>query len=124
MNYLTAEEYELFGIDTATAESWVGAASRLMEAHCRRSTLLAQQYTERFRLPNGKASFLLTYLPPMAITPATSAVVSARGRYAPTKNNYAITELGSVGEQIAQAFSIPGTWVAIDPSALDLDPNC
>ena len=39
MNYLTAEEYEMYGIEATTPASWVAAASSLIDAHCRRPTL-------------------------------------------------------------------------------------
>ena len=63
MNYLAAEEYENYGIEATTPASWVGAASSLIDAHCRRPTLGPTQYIERKRLTPGRNSVQLTYLP-------------------------------------------------------------
>ena len=64
MNYLAAEEYENYGIEASTPASWVGAASSLIDAHCRRPTLGVEQYVERKRLAHGTQHCLqLTYLP-------------------------------------------------------------
>ena len=75
MNYLTHSEYTTFGLDAATNEAFVAAASRLIDAHCRRATLAPQAYTERHRLASGRNTLLLTHLPVLSLT-------SARGRFA------------------------------------------
>src|ERR1035438_7003599 len=64
MNYLQPSEYELYGLETTTALSWVTAASAIVDAHCRRVTLAVNQYTERLRTNSGE-------------TPAGAADVSA-----------------------------------------------
>jgi len=82
MNYLQPSEYELYG--WALQPMWHGltAASAMIDAHCRRITLAINQYTERLRTENGQRPVQLTYLPLSTVAPATSPIVSARGRYA------------------------------------------
>ena len=44
MNYLTPSEYQIYGAEATTAPALVGAASALIDAHCRRATLGIAQY--------------------------------------------------------------------------------
>lgn len=112
MNYLAAEEYETYGIDATTPASWVAAASSLIDAHCRRPTLGATQYTERKRLTPGRNSVQLTYLP--LVTP----LVSARGRYATPRPGDDLTAW-DMAQEVAMAFALPGSWIDIDVSRMD-----
>ena len=118
MNYLAAEEYESYGIDSTTPASWVGAASALIDAHCRRSTLGTAQYVERKRLTPGRNSVQLTYLP----LAASSALVSARARYATPRRGDDLT-MWDMAQEVASAFSLPGTWIGIDITQMDWDPE-
>ncbi len=118
MNYLQASEYELYGLESTTALSWVTAASAIVDAHCRRITLAVNQYTERLRTQDGKRPLRLTYLPLNPLAPATSAIVSARARYAtPRRGELQIEESGW---DAALAFGIPGTWVDLNVADLDV----
>ena len=63
MNYLQPSEYESYGLEATTALAWVTAASAIIDAHCRRTTLAINQYTERLRTENGQRPVQLTYLP-------------------------------------------------------------
>jgi hypothetical protein len=112
MNYLAAEEYESYGIDATTPASWVAAASSLIDAHCRRATLGAAQYTERKRLTPGRNSMQLTYLP--LVTP----LVSARGRYATPRRGDDLTTW-DMAQDVAVAFTLPGSWIDVDVSQMD-----
>jgi hypothetical protein len=112
MNYLAAEEYETYGIDATTPASWIAAASALIEAHCRRPTLGASQYTERKRLTPGRNSVQLTYLP--LVTP----LVSARGRYAMPRRGDDLTTW-DMAQEVAAAFALPGSWIDIDATNMD-----
>ena len=117
MNYLQPSEYEAYGLEATTAAAWVTAASAILDAHCRRATLSVAQYTERMRVQAGRNTVRLTYLPPVAVAPALSAMVSARGRYASPRRG----ELG--GEELsweAGVFGLPGTWTDLDPTDLDV----
>jgi hypothetical protein len=121
MNYLQPSEYELYGLDATTNVAWVTAASAMIDAHCRRITLAVNQYTERLRTENGQRPVQLTYLPLAPVAPATSPLVSARGRYAAPRRG----ELDYEADlwDIALAFGIPGTWVDIDVTNLDAFPE-
>jgi hypothetical protein len=118
MNYLQPSEYELYGLETTTALSWVTAASAIVDAHCRRVTLAVNQYTERLRTDNGQRPVRLTYLPLNPVAPATSPLVSARARYAAPRRGEMDYE--AIAWDAALAFGIPGTWVALDVEDLDV----
>jgi hypothetical protein len=118
MNYLAAEEYENYGIEATTPASWVGAASSLIDAHCRRATLGTAQYTERLRLASGRNSAQLTYLPLATPQGQSSPIASARARYATPRRGEDLTTW-DVGQEVAAAFALPGTWINIDTSQMD-----
>jgi hypothetical protein len=101
--------------------AWVTAASAMIDAHCRRITLAINQYTERLRTENGQRPVQLTYLPLSTVAPATSPIVSARGRYATPRRG----ELDYEADlwDIALAFGIPGTWVDLNVADLDAFPE-
>jgi hypothetical protein len=121
MNYLSQSEYEVYGVEAKTPESWTAAASSLIDAHCRRPTLAVASYVERLRLRAGRNTVRLTYLPLAPVAPATSPIVSARGRYAlPRRDEGGPASLAS---DVALAFSLPGTWSTLDPTAIDFDPD-
>lgn len=116
MNYLESSEYESYGLESTTLTSWIAAASALMDAHCRRSTLGVTQYTERIRM-SGRHRVRLSYLPLATIAPATSPVVVARGRYGAVRKGEGIDLLS----ELAQVFALPGTWSTLDVNSIDYD---
>ena len=120
MGYLLSTEYVAYGLAAETADDRVTMASALMEAHCRRPTLAAAQYTERIRLSAGSQTGRLSYGPV-----ASGALISARVRYAKgRRGEYADLKLNQqMGQQIATAFGLPGTWSALDVTTIDLYPN-
>jgi hypothetical protein len=118
MNYLAAEEYENYGIEGTTPASWVAAASSLIDAHCRRTTLGTVQYVERKRLSTGRNSVQLTYLPLATPEGQGSPLVSARGRYATPRRGDDLTTW-DMAQEVAAAFSLPGTWIDIDVGNMD-----
>ena len=121
MNYLSQSEYEIYGVEAKTPESWTAAASSLIDAHCRRPTLAVASYVERLRLRAGRNTVRLTYLPLAPVAPATSPIVSVRGRYAlPRRDEGGPAALAS---HVALAFSLPGTWSTLDPAAIDFDAD-
>jgi hypothetical protein len=122
MNYIQANEFELYGLDASTPESWVAAASAMIDAHCRRSTLAVAQYTERMRLSFGRNGVQLTYLPLAVMAPATSPIITARARYAPTTSRYG-EGLSDVALDVAQNFSLAGSWATLDAAAVDFEPE-
>jgi hypothetical protein len=118
MNYLAAEEYEIYGIEAGTPASWVAAASALIDAHCRRATLAATQYTERLRLSQGANSVQLTYLPLFTAAGKNSPIEAAKARYATPRKGEGLTTW-DMAHDVAAAFALPGSWVEIDVSRMD-----
>ena len=118
MNYLSPTEYGTYGLEATTPAAWVTAASSVIDAHCRRATLAVAQYEERLRTLSGRNRVRVTYVPLVAVAPATTAIVTARGRYAmPRRGEWPIDELSV---DIAMMFGLPGTWVDLDPASLDV----
>jgi len=117
MNYLQPSEYEAYGLEATTAAAWVTAASAIVDAHCRRVTLGVTQYTERLRVGTGQNTVRATYLPLVAVAPATSPIVSARARYAsPRKGEWVYEEMAW---EAAAAFGLPGMWTDLNVADLD-----
>lgn len=117
MNYLQASEYEEFGLEATTAPAWVTAASAILDAHCRRATLGVAQYTERLRIAAGRNCVRLTYLPLVTVEPATTAIVSARARYAPSRRGeFGVDEMAG---DAASAFGLFGSWIDLKVEDLE-----
>ena len=108
MSYLDPPDYESFSLNADTPDGLVAMASALIEAHCRRTSLLAASYVERARL-NPTRTARLSYGPLL-----DGAITAVRVRYNSTQP--AVDFLG----EIAQAFSLQGAWVAIDPATVDV----
>jgi hypothetical protein len=117
MNYLQPSEYETYGLEATTGLAWVTSASAMIDAHCRRTTLSVNQYTERLRTDNGKRPVRLAYLPLNPVAPAASPIVSARARYATPRRGELVYEADLW--DVALAFGIPGTWVDLNVADLD-----
>ena len=93
-------------------------ASALIEAHCRRPSLLVTQYAERMRLTVDAQEVRLSYRPLAVLDGAASALVGVRVRYGrPRRGELADT----FREQIAWAFSVPGSWSALDVTTVNVD---
>lgn len=118
MNYLSPSEYEAYGLEATTPEAWVAAASTIVDAHCRRATLAVTQYQERLRIAAGRNTVRVSYVPLATVAPASSAVISARGRYAlPRRGEWPLDDLSA---DVALMFGLPGTWTDIDPASIDI----
>jgi hypothetical protein len=122
MNYLLPSEYEQFGIETTTPESWVGAASALINAHCRRVSLAVTQYVEQQRIHPERNLARLTYLPLAVGEGASSPIVAVKARYANTASRRGEMR-GDLAADVSRFFSLPGAWVDIDPNAVSFDAN-
>jgi hypothetical protein len=119
MSCLDPTEYIAYGLAAETPDDWVALASALIEAHCRRPSLQVTQYVERMRLTAGSQAVRLSYLPIAPLAPASSPLVGIRVRYGrPRRGEMQDPMLA----QVAWAFSIPGSWSALDPTAVDLNP--
>jgi len=112
MPYLDPSEYEAYGLSAETTGDLVQLASALIDAHCRRPTLLVQQYSERARLNAGSQSVRVSYLP-------LGTLSGIRVRYGRSRR-------GEMQEtmltQAAWAFSIPGSWSTLDSASVDVNP--
>jgi hypothetical protein len=117
MGYLLPAEYVQYGLTAETTDDWVTMASALMEAYCRRPSLMVTQFVERMRLTAGAQTVRLSYRPLAAAVGAASALVSVRVRYGQPRRG----ELDSLREQIAWAFSVPGSWNALDVASVDVN---
>lgn len=118
MNYLDPAEYESYRLEASTPASWVGAASSLIDAYCRRSTLSVATFTERMRLVPGRNCVRLTYLPLAIDGQNQSPLLAARGRYAPPRRGED-TSLWEIASDVSQVFALPGTWIDIDVTGMD-----
>src|SRR5258708_40305002 len=111
MGYLLPTEYVQYGLTAETTDDWVTMASALMEAHCRRPSLLVTQYVERMRLTTGAQAVRLSYRPLAAGVGGQSPVVGVWGRCGrPRRGERAEPFRG----QIAGAGSVAGTGSALD----------
>jgi hypothetical protein len=118
MGYLLPTEYVQYGLTTETTDDWVTMASALIDAHCRRASLLVTQYVERMRLTAGAQTVRLSYRPLTTAVGAASVLVSVRARYGKPRRG----ELADpFREQIAWAFSVPGSWNLLDVSSVDVN---
>ena len=109
MAYLQPSEYLAFGLSADTADAWVQAASSMIEAHCRRSSLLTTSYTERLRVSRHHGSVQLTYCPVTQVT-----AVQARYALSPRAGEGLLLEW-------VLAFGSPGQWISVDPATVMLD---
>jgi len=118
MNYLETTEYLTYGLEAATDLSWVTAASAIIDAHCRRVTLGVSQYEERLKMPPELNTVRLSYLPLVAVAPATTPIVSLQARYGiPRRGEWPYPELSL---EFALVFALPGSWTTVDPTTIDI----
>ena len=116
MGYLQPAQYASYGLSADVSDDWITVASAMIDAHCRRMSLNPTQYTERLRLVEGSQTARLSYLPLAPIWPATSPLVSVQARYGKPRRGQTIYPLQ---EEVLWAFSLPGSWTAVDPASVD-----
>src|SRR5882757_5840953 len=116
MAYLETTEYESYGLAADTTDDWIAVASGMIDAYCRRASVMATQYMERLRVVEGSQTVRLSYLPLLAIPPATTPLVMVRGRYTrPPRGDLSPVRSAAV----VYAFSLPGAWTQLDPASID-----
>lgn len=116
MGYLLPTEYVQYGLTVEMTDDWVAMASTLMEAHCRRPSLMVTQYVERLRITAGAQTARLSYRPLVVAAGNSSALVSARARYGKPRRG----EMpDAFREQVAWAFGLPGSWSSLDIASVD-----
>ena len=118
MGYLLPAEYVQYGLTAETTDDWVTMASALVEAHCKRPSLLVTQYVERMRLTRGSQTVRLSYRPLTAAAGAASALVGVRVRYARPRRGELVD---TFREQVVWAFGLPGSWTSLDVNAVDIN---
>lgn len=109
MAYLMPSEYAAYGLSADTSDAWIAAASSMMEAYCRRTSLLSTAYTERLRVSRRTGTAQLTYGPVVEVT-------AAKARYASCGQAHTNELL-----EFALAFNMPGQWVTLDATTLYID---
>ncbi|WP_334269545.1 hypothetical protein [Edaphobacter sp. HDX4] len=118
VGYLSPVEYVEYGLGAETADNLITTASALMDAYCRRPSLLVTQYVERLRLTAGAATVRLSYRPLANAEGATSPLSQVRVRYGRPRRGEMIDMFR---EQVAYAFAMPGSWSELDPASVDID---
>jgi hypothetical protein len=118
MGYLDPTEYVAYGLTADTTDDWIAMASALIEAHCRRTSLLVTQYVERMRLTAGSQAVRLSYLPLSPLGSASSPLVGVRVRYGRPRRGEMQDPMLT---QVAWAFSIPGSWSQLDLTNVDVN---
>jgi hypothetical protein len=113
MGYLLPAEYAAYGLTTETADAWVTTASAMMEAYCRRPTLLAASYTERMHVPLRAQTVRLSYGPLISVDAVKAQYVR------PERDREEWGEL-ALASAFSAAFALPGQWVTVDPATLDV----
>lgn len=118
MGYLLPAEYVQYGLTAETTDDWVTMASALMEAYCRRPSLMVTQYVERMRFTSDAQTVRLSYRPLALAAGAASALVDVQVRYGRPRRG----ELPDpFREQVAWAFSVPGSWNTLDVNSVDIN---
>ncbi|WP_263382775.1 hypothetical protein [Granulicella arctica] len=111
MGYILPTEYTQYGLSADITDDWITMASSLMDSYCRRTSLLATQYVERMRLTADAQSVRLSYLPLISVD-------GVRVRYGHPRRG---ERADPFREQVAWAFSLPGSWSTLDPATVDLN---
>jgi hypothetical protein len=118
VGYLLPAEYVQYGLTAETTDDWITMASSLMEAYCRRPSLLVTQYVERMRLTAGAQTVRLSYRPLAAAAGATSPLVGVQVRYGRPRRGELFDDYCN---QIVVAFGLPGSWSALDVASVDVN---
>ena len=111
MGYLLPADYVAYGLTAETADAWVTTASAMIEAYCRRPSLMSASYTERMRVPIRAQTVRLSYGPLISVD-------AIRAQYA--RPGYGEDFFGDFVYQtgFATAFALPGQWVSVDPTTV------
>ncbi len=123
MGYLQPADYAAFGLSADTADAWVTAASAMMEAYCKRPSLLAASYTERMRVPHLAQTVRLSYTPLISVDVVQAQY--ARPRFGDDTCGDGIGGFGGYGPgslagTYIAAFALPYQWVPVDVTTLDI----
>ena len=129
MSYLLPAEYGLYGLSVETPDALIAAASAMIDAHCRRASLLVTSYVERVRVSRDGQTVRLTNLPVVSADGVAPAVTACRVRLRRLGRTCALPsveldlyDLGPL-RQAAAVFGMCGTWTAVDPTTVVVYAN-
>lgn len=111
MGYLLPADYVAYGLTADTADAWVTTASAMIEAYCRRPSLMAASYTERTRIPIRAQTVRLSYGPLISVD-------GIQARYARPGDGDDFSGDFAFQTGFAAAFALPGQWVTVDPTTV------
>lgn len=111
MGYLLPSEYAAHGLTADTQDAWVTAASAMIEAYCKRPTLLSASYTECLRVSRHTQRVRLSYGPLVSVD-------AVKARYARPSRMFLDEQPFAL--EFAEVFGLSGTWTTIDPSMLEI----
>ena len=109
MAYLDPSEYVSYGLSADTPDAAVAAASAILEAHCKRGSLLVASYTERLRVNRTWGTAQLTYGPFGQLTAVQARCAADRDHRCEAMFPY------------ARVFGVAGQWVPLDPASVTVD---
>jgi hypothetical protein len=113
MGYLLPADYAAYGLTTETADAWVTTASAMIEGYCRRPTLMSASYTERMRVPLRAQTVRLSYGPLISVD-------AVQAQYVRPERGCELWGEFALQSVFAAAFALPGQWVTVDPTTLDV----
>jgi hypothetical protein len=111
MGYLLPADYVAYGLTAETADAWVTTASAMIEAYCRRPSLMSASYTERMRIPMRAQTVRVSYGPLISVN-------AVRAQYSRPGNGDDFYGDFAYQTGFAVAFALPGQWVDVDPTTL------
>ncbi|MGA8940952.1 MAG: hypothetical protein WB439_17445 [Acidobacteriaceae bacterium] len=111
MGYLQPADYVAYGLSADTADAWITTASAMIEAYCRRPSLMSASYTERMRVPLKAETVRLSYGPLISVD-------AVRAKYARPRFGEECGGEFAYQAVFASAFAMPGEWVDVDPTTL------
>jgi hypothetical protein len=112
MGYLLPSEYVAYGLTADTQDAWVTAASSMMEAYCKRPTLMSASYTEFVRVSRHTQRVRLSYGPLISVD-------TVQARYARASRLF--VEEQPFAAEFAEVFGLCGQWVTVDPATLEIN---
>jgi hypothetical protein len=109
MGYLLPSDYVAYGLTAETQDAWVTAASSMIEAYCKRPTLMSASYTEFVRVSRHTQRVRLSYGPLISAT-------AVQARYA--RPSQMFREEQPFAAEFAEVFGLRGQWTTVDPTTL------
>jgi hypothetical protein len=112
MGYLLPADYVAYGLTPDTQDAWVTAASSMIEAFCKRPTLMSASYTEFVRISRHTQRARLSYGPLISVQ-------SVQAKYA--RPSRLFVEEQPFALEFAEVFGLPGQWTSVDPTMLEIN---